>query len=74
MITTSLYVFICICKYIHYGVHPFPLLLGVVEPPTKFSKVGGGLIGRQFLDRFNGKEGVTFSGGGLHFYIKKTKI
>ena len=51
-----------------------PFLLGVVEPPTMFSKVGGGLIGRQFLDRFNGKEGVTFSGGGLHFYIKKTKI
>ena len=40
---------------------------GGVEPPTKFSKGGGGLIKLQLWEGVVGKEGVTFfrgDGGG----------
>ena len=33
---------------------------GGVEPPTKFSKKGGGLTGSQFLEGVAEKEGMTF--------------
>ena len=37
--------------------------VGGVEPPTKFSKRGGGLRGPQLLEGVAGKEGVTFFRG-----------
>ena len=42
------------------------------EPPTKFSKRGGGLTGPQFLEGVAGKEGMTFFGreGGYNFSTK----
>ena len=49
---------------------PPPFLLGVVEPPTKFSKRGGGLAGSQFLEGVVGKEGVT-SFRGVQFLHKQ---
>ena len=49
-----------------------------VEPPTKFSKMGGGgsLTRPQLWEGVAGKEGGNFSGGGLQFYktIKKSEI
>ena len=44
---------------------------GGVEPPTKFSKRGGGLRGPQLLEGVAGKEGVTFFREGLQFSHKK---
>ena len=49
---------------------PLPLLQGRLEPPTKFSKRGG-LTGSQFSEGVAGKEGVTFSGGGVQCLHKK---
>ena len=56
---------------------PFLLVGGeVVEPPTKFSKRGGGgMTGSQFLERGCWRRGVTFFRGRLQFLNrKKTKI
>ena len=54
---------------------PSPFLLGwdggVVEPPTKFSKRGGGLTRPQLLQGVAGKEGGDFFQGELQFSYKK---
>ena len=58
-----------------HSVHPTPFLLGVVEPPTKFSKIGGG--GGAPLDRTSTlrggcwKRGGCFFSGGLAIFTKK---
>ena len=58
-----LYYFSNICVHVHSG-HPPPLSAGGVEPPTKFSKRGGGgLTGPQLLEGVARKEGVTFFRG-----------
>ena len=55
---------------------PSPPFSRGVEPPTKFSKRGGGaLTGPQLLEGVAGKEGDDFfqgagGGGGCNFYIK----
>ena len=60
----------------NHSVHPLPLSAGaggggVVEPPTKFSKRGGGLTGPQLLEGVAGKEGGDFFQGELQFSCKK---
>ena len=53
--------------------HPF-LFGGGVEPPTKFSKKGGGgLTGPQLLVGFSGKQGADFFQGNWNFQPKKKK-
>ena len=47
-----------------HSVHPLPFSRGGVEPPTKFSKRGGGLTGPQLLEGAAGKEGGDFFQGG----------
>ena len=47
---------------------PFCRRWGGVEPPTKFSKRGGGLRGPQLLEGVAGKEGVTFFRGGVAIF------
>ena len=47
--------------------HP-PFLQGL-EPPTKFSKRGGGLTGPQLLEGVAGEEGADlFKGGGVAIF------
>ena len=47
-----------------HSVHPpRPTFCGGVEPPTKFSKRGGGLTGRQLLEGDAGKEDDDFFQG-----------
>ena len=43
---------------------------GGVEPPTKFSKKGGGLTGPQILDGGCWERGADFFQGGCNFRIK----
>ena len=58
-----------------HSVHSPPFLqVGGVEPPTKFSKEGGGLNMTSTLKgEFLGKRGMTFfrEGRGLQFLHKK---
>ena len=49
---------------------PPPFCRGA-EPPTKFSKRGGGLAGPQLLEGVVGKEGSYFFQGGLQFSHKE---
>ena len=49
---------------------PPPFLQGVVEPPTKFLKMGD-LTGPHLLEGVAGKEGDGFFQGGLEFLHKK---
>ena len=63
--------------YIH-SIHPplhFPLSAGWVEPPTKFSKIGGGggrggLTGLQLLEGVAGKDWVTCFREHCNFHLK----
>ena len=54
----------------HSGHPPPPFLQGGVEPPTKFSKRGGGVLtGPQLLEGF-WKRGGDFFQKHCHFHIK----
>ena len=56
-----------------HSVQPFPPLSakeGAVEPPTKFSKKGGGLDRISVFRRGAGKERGDLFQGGCNFYIK----
>ena len=70
------FIFIKISKIVCPRPSHHPFLLkgwegggGGIEPPTKFSKKGGGLAGSQFLEGIAWKEGVAFfeGGGGVVF-------
>ena len=45
------------------------MLGGEFEPPTKFSKVGGGLARSQFLEGVNG-----IKGGGVTFFRERLQF
>ena len=49
---------------------PLPFCWGRVEPPTKFSKRGGGLTGPQILEGIVGKEGRDLFQGVAFFSLK----
>ena len=54
-----------------------PFLLkggGGAEPPTKFSKRGGGLTGPQLLEGVAGKKGGDFFQEGVAIFTQKIKI
>ena len=53
-----------------HSMHHHPPFCRGVEPPTKFSKRGGGgLTGPQLLKGVAGKEGGDFFQGGCNFHI-----